>query len=339
MSDQPSTPKKVTIRTVAEDSGVSVAAVSKVLRNAYGVSENLRGKVQKSIDKLGYRPSTAARGMRGSTYTVGMLLVDASNPFLPAVIDSVKSHLRERKYNLMMSVSDGRQQIENSLIESMIDMRMDGLILIAPQCRAEVLEKYARQIPMMVIGHHSPESNVLDTVNSDDYEGARLATAALIAKGYRRVHMCSLHEYEYDTGDVYHVREAGYLAAMAEAGQSQNAYIHRLSQAPGNIESDVQNFLSGPDLPDAVFCWSDIHALCLIDQANSLGISVPDQLAIIGYDNTPAAAMSMISLTSINQDAMQLGAMAAEHLLSRIEGRTEAVHLLNPPKLVHRLSI
>ncbi len=339
MNKQVETRKKTTIRNVAEEAGVSVAAVSKVLRNAYGVSDHLRDKVQKSIDKLGYRPSTAARGLRGSTYTAGMLLVDMSNPFLPAVVDSVKSALRERNYKLMISVSDGRRQIENSLIESMIDLHMDGVVLVAPQCSATVLESYARQIPMVVIGHHLPGSVQLDTVNADDFEGARIATSALIEKGYRKIDMCSLPEQDGDEGDVYHIREAGYLSAMSQAGLSEKARIHRLSQRQDDVEAETVNYLSRPDLPEAVFCWSDIHGLAMMNSARSLQIAVPDRLAIVSYDNTPAAAMPLVSLTSIDQEPDRLGTIAADLLMSRLEGRREAEHILQRPQLMLRGSV
>ncbi len=336
MYERTKTPKKVTIKSVAKDAGVSVAAVSKVLRNAYGVSETLRGKVQKSIDDLGYRPSTAARGMRGKTYTVGMLLVDIANPFLPAVIDGVKAHLRAQNYNLMISVSDGRRHVENSLIESMIDMRMDGVILISPQCSAEILESYASHIPMVVVGHHVSGSRALDTINCDDHEGARIATEALINAGYRRIHMCSLPHHEGDAADVYHVREEGYLAAMQAADRSEQARIHRLSQHAREMEQDLQTLLTSGDLADALFCWSDIHAIALMSRAKALGLAIPTDLAIIGYDNSPPTKLMQVALASIDQSPGELGRMAAENLFSRIEGRTEPVHIRHPPRLVSR---
>lgn len=336
MNNRSAARKKVTIRTIADDAGVSTSAVSKVLRNAYGVSDSMREKVLKSIDKFGYRPSTAARGMRGRTYTMGMLLVDVSNPFLPAVIDSVKSSLRQQNYDLMISVSDGRRQIENSLIESLIDMRMDGLILVAPQCDVEVLESYARQIPMVVIGHHCPGSAVLDTVNSDDTFGGRLVVEALIAKGYRRIHMISLPPDEGDAADVNHVRETGYLAAMEQAGCAEHAQVVRMSQRPEGLDNAVTAFLEQDDLPEAIFCWSDLHAVAIIDRARALGIKVPDDLAIIGYDNSPIAGMSLVGLASVDQLPDELGSKAVEQLLSRAEGRQEAQHFLIPPRLIVR---
>ncbi len=127
--------KKVTIRHVAEDAGVSTAAVSKVLRNAYGVSDQLRAKVLKSIDKLGYRPSTAARGMRGKTYSVGLLVVELRNPFLPSVIESFKATMGMANYQVFIGVSEARATIESSLIDSMIDLKMDGVLLVAVKVR------------------------------------------------------------------------------------------------------------------------------------------------------------------------------------------------------------
>ncbi len=97
-------PKRATIRTVAEDAGVSVTAVSKVLNNAYGVSDGMRAKVMQSVEKLGYRPSFAARGMRGQTDTVGVLLVDMRNPFLALLVEGIKAELVDHGIRLMISV-------------------------------------------------------------------------------------------------------------------------------------------------------------------------------------------------------------------------------------------
>jgi LacI family transcriptional regulator len=174
---------RATIRTVAEDAGVSVSAVSKVLRNAYGVSDALKTRVTESIVRLGYRPSTAARGMRGRTYTIGVLLVEMGNPFLPQVVSGAKAVLGPVSYHALIGVSDAQSRLESSLIESMIDMRIDGLILVAPRLSSDVLARFARQIPMVVIGHHEPTAARFDTINSDDRRGAAMARAARAAAG------------------------------------------------------------------------------------------------------------------------------------------------------------
>ena len=122
---------RVTIRTVAEDAGVRSPPCRKVLRNAYGVSDALRQNV-KEIERLGYRPSVAARGMRGQTYTLGVLLVGIPNPFLPLVFDGINTAGRGKLQGRCWGSALPQGRMEATLIEQMIDNRMDGLMLVAP---------------------------------------------------------------------------------------------------------------------------------------------------------------------------------------------------------------
>src|SRR5688572_22880927 len=132
-------PGRVTIRDVAHDSGVSVAAVSKVLRDAYGVSDSLRDKVRASMGKLNYRPLASARGLRGRTYTLGLLLPDLRNPFFADIFDGVNSALARTQYQAMQGISVHA----NELVDAMIDRQMDGLILIGPNEMASRLSEIA----------------------------------------------------------------------------------------------------------------------------------------------------------------------------------------------------
>lgn len=328
---------RVTIRTVAEDAGVSVAAVSKVLRDAYGVSEALRGNVQASINRLGYRPSTAARSMRGRTNTIGILLVEMANPFLPAVVGSINKVLGAAKYKSLMGVGEAQLKIETSLIDSMIDFRMDGLILIAPRISGKQLERFAAQIPMVVVGHHEASSQTFDTVNSNDIEGAKLAVKALIEAGHRDIHMISLPRHPHSEIDVYHQREIGYLAAMKKAGLEAHSKVLRSSEKSPAKENELREVLASRRAT-AFFCWSDIHAVALYGIASAAGLRVPDDLAIVGYDNSPIASLPPLNLTSIDQNAEEIGMTAANALISRIEGRSLAQHVLLEPQLIRRSS-
>ncbi|GGB27853.1 LacI family DNA-binding transcriptional regulator [Allosediminivita pacifica] len=336
------TGERVTIRTVAEDAGVSTAAVSKVLRNAYGVSDTLRSKVLTSIEKLGYRPSTAARGMRGKTYSIGLLLTEMENAFLPKVVRGAKEVFGAANYQVMIGVGEAQASIEQSLIDSMMDMRMDGVLLVAPRLTGTVLAGYAAKTPLVVIGHHEPSAETFDTVNSDDVAGAREAVCALIASGYRDIHMTSLSQRRFDMpageGEVFTMRETGYLAAMQEAGLSDRARIWRLREREGCEGPPLTDLLKVGPRPEAVFCWSDIHALELINLAWSRGVRVPEDLAIVGYDDTPAAGMPIVGLSSVNQQGADLGRQAARAMLSRIEGRTTPEHILLEPALKTRRS-
>lgn len=327
--------RRVTIRTVAEDAGVSITAVSKVLRDAYGVSDQMRTKVMTSIEKLGYRPSYAARGMRGSTFTIGVLLVGMDNPFLGEVVEGLKSTFDVAGFRMMMSVGQAETAIERSLIDAMIDMRMDGLILIAPRLAADVLAHYAKQIPMVVIGHHEPTALAFDTVNSDDRQGAKLAVQELLRSGREDVWMLTA-PFREGGYEVFHLREQGYREAMAEAGLESRARVVFSRSEDGNDSAQLEEILQDIPKPGAIFCWSDIHAVPLLNIARQSGIEVPEDLSFVGYDNGETGALPLIQLTSVDQHAGQIGQRAASTLIRRIDDKDSAEHLLIAPTLVRR---
>ncbi|CAH0342437.1 LacI family DNA-binding transcriptional regulator [Rhizobium sp. CECT 9324] len=330
------TRERVTIRTVAAHAGVSVAAVSKVLRNAYGVSESLRGRVEASIDTLNYRPSRTARGLRGSTFTIGLLLVDIRNPFLPEVIDGVNGVLAPSHYRAMIGVGEAKTHLETTLIESMIDYKMDGLIMVAPRLPSEIISRFAEQIPIVAVGYHDPTAKNFDTVNCDDQKGAALAVQAFIERGYRKISMLTLGSREGHKVSVVRQREIGYRQAMEAAGLTAELDVHGVPVFSPDREDSIRAFLRRPDRPEAVFCWSDLDAVTLLNVAAEMEVRVPEDLAVIGYDNSPVAALSLINLSSIDQSGRALGVLATETLLSRIEGRTAPAALVCAPSFIAR---
>jgi len=335
MSKPKAPPKssRVTIKTVAADAGVSVAAVSKVMRNAYGVSVELRKKVQSSIDRLDYRPSVAARGMRGQTFTIGVLLVELANPFLPQIIDGVNEVLAESNYKAMLGVGQSDMKLEAKLIESMIDYRMDGLILVAPQLQGSQLAKFAKQIPMVIIGHHEATASTFDTVNSDDQEGAAVAVRAFVEAGIKDIAMLSIVLDDPNDANVITQRELGYKQAMQKAGIASHSRILRVAYDNQRRPKAVLELLQQRHRPRAVFCWSDLDAVHVIDAAKQLKLRVPQDIAVIGYDNSSVAGLATVNLSSIDQSGKRLGSLAAERLLTRIEGRSLSSHVLLEPSL------
>jgi LacI family transcriptional regulator len=330
---------RVTIRTVAAHAGVSVAAVSKVMRNAYGVSDNLRARVTVSIEELGYRPSRAARGLRGRTFTIGLLLVDIRNPFLPEVIAGVNAVLAPSHYQAMIGVGEARMQLETSLIESMIDYKMDGLILVAPRLPSEIITRFAAQIPIVAVGYHDPTAAGFDTINADDQRGAEIAVESLLECGYRDIEMLSQLAREGHKVSVVRQREIGYRRAMQRAGFGSSAPITNIPIESPRREETIRKFLARSDRPRAVFCWSDIDAIVVISMAVEMGVRVPEDLAVVGYDNSSIAALGLVNLASIDQSGRELGQTATRTLLSRIEGRDKAMHILQTPSLVTRRSL
>jgi LacI family transcriptional regulator len=334
---------RITIRTVAADAGVSVAAVSKVLRDAYGVSDEMRQKVNGVISRLGYRPSKPARGLRGRTFTIGILLVDIENPFLPQIIGGIHDELRPSNYQAMIGVGGAQVILETSLIDSMIDHKMDGLILVAPRLPPELIEDFARQIPIVAIGYHFAEAVGFDTINADDQKGAELAVDALAAAGHRDIAMYTLGAPEGHKVSVVRQREIGYRRAMERLGLG--AYARQVevpvqSVADANRRREIiAELLARRERPEAIFCWSDLDAIQILAAARQLGIRVPDDLAVVGFDDSPIASNPMFDLASIDQSGSTLGRLATKALLSRLDGRVKAEHTYIEPRFIRRGSL
>ncbi len=331
-------PGRVTIRTVAADAGVSVAAVSKVLRDAYGVSAELRSKVNASVAKLGYRPHAAARGMRGQTYTLGVLFPDMRNPFFTDILAGINAALERTQYQALLGISQSMAVIETALAEAMIDRQMDGIIVVGPRLRRDDVADIVGKIPTVFVGHHQPDATAYDTVNNDDQMGAMLVVRHLAETGRRNIAFLSLARADLDDTVVTAQREIGYRRAMAECGLERQINILQAEQSAREVQAAVRHLLSSRNKPDAVFCWTDFIALEVLSAARELMLSVPRDLAVVGYDNTAYCDLAQNALTSVDQSGQVLGLQAARLLVERIKGRDKAEHFLVNPRLVVRAS-
>ncbi|NUR39643.1 MAG: LacI family DNA-binding transcriptional regulator, partial [Streptomyces sp.] len=210
----------MTIVDVARHARVSTTAVSKVLRNAYGASPEMRAKVRRAIDELGYRPLAAARGLRGQTYTIGVMLPDIRNPFFPEIVDGVTGRLADTDYQVFLGPGGcNDERTEARVTEAMIDRGMDGIILIAPVSSRARLEHVASAVPTVVVGRHG-HSPVYDTVTDDDMAGASLVVDHLVGLGHRRI--AHIEHHETDPTRIAEMPNAqradGYRRAMRAHG-------------------------------------------------------------------------------------------------------------------------
>lgn len=326
---------RITIKDVAEDANVSVAAVSKVLRDAYGVSEALRSKVRASMGKLGYRPLAAARAMRGQTYTLGLVMPDLRNPFFADIMVGVNNALERTQYRTMIGISESSVTVEMAIVDSMLDRQMDGIILIGSTEARGNHDKIGAQKPLVTIGHHDPDATGFDTVNNNDQQGAMLVVKHLAAAGYKKIAMLSL---DSTTSTILAQREMGYRRGMIEAGLSEKIQIVQAPQTLREVQLATRKLLEMPQRPDAIFCWTDLIALEVISVATELGLSIPNDLGIVGYDNTMYCDFAQNSLSSIDQSGELLGLQAARLLVERIKGRRQVEHYVVPPRLVVRRS-
>lgn len=330
--------RNVTIKTVAEDAGVSVAAVSKVLRNAYGVSEVLRAKVQASMERLSYRPRAAARAMRGQTYTLGVLLPDLHNPFFSDIMGGANLALDRTQYQALFGTGSSIASQEKAIIEAMVDRQMDGLLLIAPRLPTAEIFEIGRKVPTVVLGLHLETDDAFDTVNNDDQLGARLAVRHLVEHGYRNIAYLSLDLPPPTEGVTTYHRELGYRVEMTEHGLTKYIRVLNAPQTSREIQIMARHLLEGRQRPEAVFCWTDRGAMEVISVAREMGLDVPGDLAVVGYDNTSYCDMAQNALTSIDQSGQVLGLQAIRLLIERVKGRRDAEHFVVTPRLVARNS-
>jgi LacI family transcriptional regulator len=328
--------RRVTIVDVAAHAGVSTAAASKVLRNAYGVSPQMREKVEAAIKELGYRPLASARAMRGKTFTIGVLVSDVQNPFFGLLIDGITDEVERSGYELMVGPAGATAASQSRMIEAMVDRQMDGLILISPVLDASSLADVARRIPTVVVGRHGP-ADEYDTVAGDDLAGAALIVEHLVSLGHRDI--AYLTHADPDGSDPrfpQQVRERGYREAMERLGLADRIDVVPARWTAQGGRSAARDLLARDALPTALFAGADVAALGVLTELWEHEREVPGEISIVGYDDTPTAALAPISLTSADQAGFDMGATAARLLLDRFTGRTDARHVLTTPRLVAR---
>ncbi|MEV5157181.1 LacI family DNA-binding transcriptional regulator [Streptomyces sp. NPDC053728] len=331
----------MTITDVARHAGVSTAAVSKVMRNAYGVSPAMQEKVRAAIAELGYRPHAAARGMRGRTYTIGVLLDNVRNAFFADILDGVQDELRDSEYTVLIGAAGFSPEEQARTIRSMVDRQMDGLILIAPGTSRDEVLATAADTPTVVLGHHDG-SDIHDSVVDADDIGAGLVVDHLVSLGHRDIALVSASGTKANrwkrTPEI--VLTAGYLEAMERHGLPEHARVlHAAYSDEGGFKAGM-TLLTAARRPTAVMTGADVAALGVYRAAHELGLRIPEDVSLVGYNNTALAALATVQLTSVDQAGHTMGSTAARMLIERVEGRRDrAMQTTMTPRLVQRGSI
>jgi LacI family transcriptional regulator len=325
-----------TLFTVAERAGVSIASVSRVI-NGQPATPQMVERVRAASEALGYVPDAVARSLRaGRTGQLTFAVADVANPVYVAMMRSIERVTKRAGYRLLLNSTESRQDDEIALVRSLRHRYVDGLILSPIRVTPELIDELRRApLPIVVIGT-LPADVLVDNVRADSRQGVGLAVAHLVERGRRSV--------AFINGPIDTVPGAsrldGYRTALDAAGLPFDPDLvvtgDDFTFAAGRRAARE---LYGRSRPDAVFCANDLLAVGVLRELTDLGLRVPDDVALVGMDDTELAQMSAPSLTSVSLASEQRGRMAANLLLERLADPTIEVRRLQvAPRLVVRES-
>lgn len=324
--------KRPSISDVALAAGVSKAAVSKVIRNAYGVSPAMRERVETAIDQLAYRPRLAARVMRGESFTIGFEVPHLGNDFFTQITEGAASRLAGSGYQLIIAPGLGYLS-GTSVLDALVDRQVAGIIAISAEVDSEWLERLAGHVPMVLLGRHD-RAKEYDTVTDNDKSGVNLVMDHLFELGHRSIaHLTN--QPPTDTAPQS-ARLTAYRTRMKQAGHNPQI-VYSPASEQGAYDT-AKALLDDEHPPTAVFAGNDTLAIGVLRAIADRGLTA-DDVSVVGYDNIDLAAHPLISLTTVDQFGVEMGRTAIDLLMERIrDNRTNPKHHRTKPQLRIRKS-
>ncbi len=327
----------VTIRDVAKQAGVGIGTVSRVLNDSALVREETRDKVKAAIEALNYSPSPVARHLsRGKTMAIGVIVPFFTNPSVVKRLQGIVSVLAGSEYNLVLFDVENTGSREVLLTNIMRRKLVDGLLILSLRPTDSDMEQFLKAgVPGVIV---DASHQGLNSVAVDNVAGGRLATQHLLDLGHVKIgYLSDYPDNPFNQSPVLD-RYEGYLQALREAGITNQAEYYR----EGSLDSQeacslAKEMLSLPDPPTAIFAYSDTQAIGVLEAARDLGLRVPEDLSVIGYDDIEAA--EILQLTTVRQSLYDSGVTGAQLLLDVIERSSMVPQVIAlPTELVIRKS-
>lgn len=332
---------RVGIGHVARLAGVSSTTVSHVLSGKRPVSAATRERVLEAVRELGYRPNSVARSLRTRrSQMIAVIVPDITNPFYGVMTRGLADTLDDAGYRSYVCNTDGSPERERDFIEDALDRGVDGIVMAWVHVDLAVVEVIQRaQKPLVLLAADNEEIPGVDQVSVDDGAGARVATQHLIARGARRVAMIT------GPAGTSRDRVKGYADALVAAGIGYDPSLTREGAwLRDGGRAAMLSLMSAEPRPDAIFCANDLMAIGAMDAARELGLRIPEDVALAGFDDIDAAALVTPPLTTVVNPAYEIGEAAGQLILDRMATGRHAVpegasrRVVLPSRIVERES-
>ncbi len=320
-----------TLEDVAQIAGVSRALVSLVMRDSPRVSTESRKRVSDAATKLGYRPNLMARNLASrKTMTIGVLLNDLHNPWFAEVTDGIHASAERHGYQLILASGRRSPRLESRALDTFLASRVDGIIVAGCRLPAARLDAVGDEVPLVSVGRTFNKLGI-GSVTTDDADGARMAVEHLYELGHRRI-----AHIDGGKGAGAAPRRTGYLRTMRMLGLADSAQVISGDFTEEAGAHGAERLLRAAMLPTAIFTANDLSAVGAIDVVERAGLVVPDDIAVVGFDNTSLAALNHIGLTTIDQPRREMGDAAAAMLINTMNDHGELSVIVMSPSLVVR---
>ena len=332
----------ITLKSIADHLNVSVTTVSRVLNgksDTYRISKETRKRILIAAKELNYSPNQLARGLRlQKSHTIGYIIPDISNPFFSSIAKSVEKFARKSGYSILLCDSEENTELEISLLQLMLNRKVDGLIISPVGIEVQhLLELSRRKIPVVLLDRYFPELD-FPFVTSDNYKGALEAVSLLIEYGHKRIACIQGLRKTSPNND----RVKGYIDAHKnnDLPIDQSLIVgDSFGEENGYIETKL--LLKNKEIPTAIFAVSNLISLGAIRAITEEGLKIPDDISMISFDDQPYSRFLATPMTTVAQQSAQIGQIATKILMDQIESNTIIEHkgIFLPTSLILRDSV
>ena len=311
--------QKITSMEVAKLAGVSQSAVSRVFTPGASSSKKTNELVRKAAAELGYRPNVLARSLiTGKSRMIGLVVAYLDNYFYPEALELLSSALQKKGYHVLIFMSGNKEGDIADAVDEILDYQVDGIIAASVSMSSDLAKRCTSAGVPVVLFNRTQDDDRLSAVTSDNFQGGQKVARFLLAGGHKRIGYIA----GWEGASTQRDREKGFTEELVRNGQELYA------REVGNFNSDearqaARTMFSKKNFPDAVFVANDAMAIAVIDVIRfELGLQVPEQVSVVGYDDVPISSWPAYDLTTVRQPANQMVAETVSILIESIENKT-----------------